>query len=244
MAFSRDRSATIGLTLAARRAGMIAAMSAATESTTAAAANARGSAGCKRNRNVLAVALKYQDATVPIASPASTSVPAFRKTIPMTANRVAPRAMRTPISRVRWFTSIRHHAVDADRSDDEPQEAEQSEQQHADFALRESRRHHPVHRPDISKRNIGKGGEHSTLDRGQDIVWIAARPDHEVATEHLGLFERNVCLWQRVGLEADLVNVADDPDDCAVPVDTNNLADRIGVAEVPARRRFIDDHDG
>ena len=138
---------------------------------------------------------------------------------------------------------VSHQAVDANRGNDEPQEAEQSQQQHADFALRNSRRHHLFHRPDVSKRNVGQHGKHGALQGRQHVVWIADRPDDKVATEGLGLLEWYERLWQRIRLEAHLMNVADDADNGAVLFDTDNLTNRIGIAEVRARRGFIDDHD-
>ena len=63
------RSATIGSTLAARRAGIALATSAASDSDTTAAANARGSVGSSRNRNALAAALRYQAPTPPMTRP-------------------------------------------------------------------------------------------------------------------------------------------------------------------------------
>jgi hypothetical protein len=73
-------------------------------SETAAAANARGSVGSSRNRNAFVAALTYQAASAPQISPVATNPEAFPRTRPTTADRVAPSAIRTPISRVRWAT--------------------------------------------------------------------------------------------------------------------------------------------
>jgi hypothetical protein len=60
-----DLSATIGSTLAARRAGIALAMTGASKSDITAATNARGSFDSSRNKNVFAAALRYQAPTPP-----------------------------------------------------------------------------------------------------------------------------------------------------------------------------------
>ena len=96
--------------------------------------------------------------------PIVTSSVALLRTMPTTLRRVAPRAMRTPMLTRPLGHDVRHHAVDADRGDDESEHAKQAEQQHVQFPLRDAPGEHLLHRPDVTQGNIGQ----KVVDSGFD----------------------------------------------------------------------------
>ena len=98
------RSACMGSMLAALRAGITAATSAANPRTTVAAANSSGFHGVTPKSWL---AMRYPApiaAGIPIPNPIPTCQNAPRSTIATTERRSAPSAMRTPISLLRCST--------------------------------------------------------------------------------------------------------------------------------------------
>src|SRR3954453_2286706 len=97
-------NATIGSTFVALRAGPKQASSATDMSTTAAAANVTGSAGVNPKSSDATMRVRAREATTPTATP----IPAVNSPCPSTRPRMvlrlAPSAMRTPISLVRRVT--------------------------------------------------------------------------------------------------------------------------------------------
>ncbi len=98
------RSAIIGSTRDARRAGPKLATSAALSRMAAATASARGSFGFMSNRNDSMSRAEAMAVGTLIASPMTTSTQTSRNTIQMTLPRRAPSAIRIPISLVRRAT--------------------------------------------------------------------------------------------------------------------------------------------
>lgn len=98
------RRALTGSMRSARRAGIQAAARAVTARTSAAAAKIGGFTACVSN-NTPAIARAATTAPhAPIAIPTATGHADARMTSPTTCQCLAPSAMRTPISRVRWTT--------------------------------------------------------------------------------------------------------------------------------------------
>lgn len=98
------RSACIGSACIARRAGIPAAVSPITTRTPAATANTRGSSASISYRKLWTARAAKYDATPPATSPVTSKTAIWRSTITNTRPRVAPRAIRTPISVVRCDT--------------------------------------------------------------------------------------------------------------------------------------------
>src|SRR6185295_11560005 len=97
-------SARVGSTLAARRAGKTLASSAVATSTRMTAARVSGSVGPTPTRLAASTRVAAAEAPRPRRTPAATGRMARQRTSFSTSRRVAPSAMRTPISAVRWVT--------------------------------------------------------------------------------------------------------------------------------------------
>ena len=102
--FYSDRNAIAGSTRAARRAGQIHAHRPMAKSRRITAANASGSSGDTCQSWLPRRRLSASAAVKPIATPIAISRNPTRSTSPITSAGAAPRAMRTPISCVRWET--------------------------------------------------------------------------------------------------------------------------------------------
>jgi hypothetical protein len=89
----------------ARRAGIRAATVAAAQTTTTPATNVSGSTGAISKSRLASVLLSPNAAVRPTIAPRPTRRPISIPTRPRTLPCVAPRAMRIPISRVRWVTA-------------------------------------------------------------------------------------------------------------------------------------------
>src|SRR5262245_52995361 len=98
-------SATIGSTFAARRAGIQQAASATPASNNAINANVVGSVAGVSNSMVDISRVSAQAAATPITTPTDTSAIPCPMTNRSTLRGCAPRAILTPISRVRWVTA-------------------------------------------------------------------------------------------------------------------------------------------
>ena len=94
------RSAIIGSTLMARRAGMQQAATATSVSETATAAKVSGSVGLTPNRRLLMKRVSASEVPRPMATPARVSFNPWETTSRRMPFGAAPRAMRMPISRV------------------------------------------------------------------------------------------------------------------------------------------------
>ncbi len=195
------RSASIGLMLAARRAGSALATSAAASSVVIATAYARASVGSRPNRNRPARFDNDHAARPPTTSPATTSPPAWPTTPATMRDRVAPSAMRMPISLVCCDTRYAMHAEEADGRDRQAEDAEEAEHQHVQPTLGGLRGHEVVQTRDLAQRLLRQHLRDDTAERRQRIVRIAARMQED---EAVGL-AASLRHWQvDLGTRADL----------------------------------------
>src|SRR6185503_14250410 len=98
------RSASIGSTFVARRAGTKLAARATPVSNTETATKVSGSVALTPNNNVDITRVTAIAPATPTATPISASVSAFPTTLLNTSPGRAPNAILMPISRVRWVT--------------------------------------------------------------------------------------------------------------------------------------------
>ena len=98
------RRATMGSTAEALRAGARQATAAMRMRINAMPANVIGSVASTWKRSPLISLVKRTAAAIPKARPTATRLSPSLSTMPRTSARPAPRAMRTPISWVRWLT--------------------------------------------------------------------------------------------------------------------------------------------
>ncbi len=142
----------------------------------------------KRNVCNWRTELSGQATAVPMASPAAVSNAARLRTIDTTFCRVAPSAMRTPISFVALRHDVGHDAVDADRGDDEAEQAEEREQRHVEAALRDQAIHVALERDGVARQPLFLVDRPDRrLDRRQHRQRIAGRAHDQRAADVLFL---------------------------------------------------------
>ena len=122
--------------------------------------------------------------------------------------------MRMPTSRVRRSDEIRHHAVDADRREQQRDAGKRAHQPGREARLRGLVIHRVTHRGDREHRDVGVDFANHLAHRGRERRGVDSRPDHEryllAAIEERKI---EVGIARRIVRQAPILHLADDADD-------------------------------
>ncbi len=140
--------------------------------------------------------------------------------------------------------TVRDHAVDPDRRQQERRTREHRQEQHRQPPFGDRVRHHFIHRPDVGDRQLRVERPHQPDDRRDDPAGVAGGSHGNGHRSVRVPRERPVGHRAAFGIEAGVLDVADHADDFVlqvVPGDADTLADRILARPVPERHGLVDD---